>query len=178
MHIIKMWYRLQEVNGDLFYSLRCLRDLLKPKTISNTIFFLLLHIIFLKLNFRFLIYSYIFSIVSDWAILLNFHCNNLLLNKNTYKSFLFNHFFEMWPLNSSKLATLPNTLQTIAFINKGHDYNDPVVRVNLTRATSALSSTPWRFSSYLLSHLIFYLPRCTLPDFPPVSSLSSLPFLS
>ena len=47
-----------------------------------------------------------------------------------------------------------------------------------------INSTPKRFPSYLLSTLllyflfIFYVTRYTLPDFPHVSSLASLPFLS
>ena len=46
------------------------------------------------------------------------------------------------------------------------------------------NSTRRRFPFYLLLTLllcilfIFYLPRCTLPDFPSGSSLSSLSFLS
>ena len=46
------------------------------------------------------------------------------------------------------------------------------------------TSTPRRFPSYLLLTLllyflfIFYLPRCTLPDFPSVSSLTFLSFWS
>ena len=51
-----------------------------------------------------------------------------------------------------------------------------IVRANLTRVTSP----PRRFPSYLLIYFlfIFYLSRCTLPDFPSVSSLASQPFLS
>ena len=47
-----------------------------------------------------------------------------------------------------------------------------------------LNSTPRRFPSYLLLTLllhflfIYYPLRCTLPDFPSVSSLASLQFLS
>ena len=47
-----------------------------------------------------------------------------------------------------------------------------------------INSTPWRFPSYLLLALplyflfIFYLPRCTLRDFPSVSTQASLLFLS
>ena len=58
----------------------------------------------------------------------------------------------------------------------------PILRANLTRVTSPLNSitdgSRLTFSvifSYFL--FIFYLPRCTLPDFPSVSSLASLPFL-
>ena len=56
-----------------------------------------------------------------------------------------------------------------------------VVRANLTRGKPPNSNTGGSrliFSvplSYFL--LIFYLPRCTLPDFPSVSPLTSLPFL-
>ena len=59
-----------------------------------------------------------------------------------------------------------------------------ILRANLTRVISPPNSTTRRFPSYLLLTLllyllfIFYLPRCTLPDFPSVSSLTSLPFLS
>ena len=55
---------------------------------------------------------------------------------------------------------------------------------NFSRITSPSNSSPGRFPSYRLLILllyflfIFYLPRCTLPDFPSVSSLASLPFLS
>ena len=55
------------------------------------------------------------------------------------------------------------------------------MRVNLTRVTSPPNSTPRRFPSHLLLTLIlyflfiFYLPRCTLPDFP-CSSQACLPF--
>jgi len=59
----------------------------------------------------------------------------------------------------------------------------PPFRATLTRVTSPQNSNTGSslliFSvpfSYFL--LIFHLPRCTLPDFPPVSSLASLPFLS
>jgi len=40
--------------------------------------------------------------------------------------------------------------------------------------------SPRRFPTYLLLYLffIFYLSRCTLTNFPSVSSLASLPFLS
>ena len=46
-----------------------------------------------------------------------------------------------------------------------------------------LTDDPRRFSSYLLLTdllyflFIFYLPWCTIPDFPSISSLISLPFL-
>ena len=41
------------------------------------------------------------------------------------------------------------------------------------------NSTPRRFPSHLFLTLItFYLPRCTLSDFPSVSYMASLPFLS
>ena len=55
---------------------------------------------------------------------------------------------------------------------------------NFTRITLFSNSTPRRLSSYLLLALlpyfffIFYLPRCSLPNFPSVSSLVSLPLLS
>ena len=55
------------------------------------------------------------------------------------------------------------------------------VIINLT---SSSNSTPGRFLFYLLLNLllyllfIFYITRCTLPDFLSVSSLDSLPFLS
>ena len=54
---------------------------------------------------------------------------------------------------------------------------------HLTRGILLPKSTPRRFPSYLLLtlllyFLIFYLPRCTLPDFSSVSSLTSLLFLS
>ena len=54
-----------------------------------------------------------------------------------------------------------------------------IVRTNLTRVTSPPNSAPRRFPSYLLLYFlfIFYLPRCTLPDFPSVSSPASLPVL-
>ena len=48
--------------------------------------------------------------------------------------------------------------------------------------TSPPNPTPRGFLSYLLLNLllyflfIFHLPRCTLPDFPSVSSLAFLPF--
>ena len=57
-------------------------------------------------------------------------------------------------------------------------------RANLTRQTSPPNSAPGRFPSYLLMTLllyfffIFYLSRCTVPDFNSVSSLASLPFSS
>ena len=50
--------------------------------------------------------------------------------------------------------------------------------------TSTRNSAPRWFPSYLLITVIlhflfiFYLPRCTLPDFHSVSALASLPFLS
>ena len=59
-----------------------------------------------------------------------------------------------------------------------------LVRANLTRLTSPLNSTQKRFMSHLLLTLllyfllIFYLPQCTLPDFPSVSALAFMPFLS
>ena len=61
---------------------------------------------------------------------------------------------------------------------------ESLVRANLARGTSPPNSTPRRFPYYLLLTfllyflLIFYLPHCTLPDFPSVSSQVSLPFLS
>ena len=57
-------------------------------------------------------------------------------------------------------------------------------RANLTRITSLSNRTPRRFPSYLLSTLflyflfIFYLPWCTLPLFPSISSQTFLTFLS
>ena len=62
-----------------------------------------------------------------------------------------------------------------------HNLNDArklriyLVRANLKRVTSLLFLITRRFPSYLLlySLFIFYLPRCTLPDFPSVSSLVS-----
>ena len=51
-------------------------------------------------------------------------------------------------------------------------------------AQSPPNSTPRRFPSYLLVTFllyflfIFYHPLCTIPDFPSVSSLASLSFLS
>ena len=58
-----------------------------------------------------------------------------------------------------------------------------LVRANLTRVTSPPNSNTGGsrlIFSVLYSYFIFifYLPRCTLPDFPSVSSLASLPFLS
>ena len=47
-----------------------------------------------------------------------------------------------------------------------------------------ITSTPRRFPPYLLLTLllyflfVFYLPRCTLPDFPSISPQAFLPFLS
>ena len=57
-----------------------------------------------------------------------------------------------------------------------------VVRANLTRLTSPPNSTTGGsriIFSVLFSYFlfIFYLPWCTLPDFPSVSSLASLPCL-
>merc|ERR1719154_945076 len=58
-----------------------------------------------------------------------------------------------------------------------------LVRANLTMVTSPPYSSPRWFPSYLLLTLllyfifIIYLPRCTLPNFPSVSSLASLLFL-
>ena len=51
---------------------------------------------------------------------------------------------------------------------------------SLTSVTSPSNSTPRLFPSYLLLYFrfIFYLPRWTLSDFPYISSLASLPFLS
>ena len=55
------------------------------------------------------------------------------------------------------------------------------MRANLTRSRVISKINYWRFPSYLLSTLllyflfIFYFPRCTIPDFP---SVSSLPFLT
>ena len=54
--------------------------------------------------------------------------------------------------------------------------------LGLLRITSSPNSTTRRLPSYLLCTLllyfllIFHLSRCTLPDFPSVSSLDSLPF--
>ena len=63
-----------------------------------------------------------------------------------------------------------------------HDRELTLVRANLTRVTSPLNSTtcgPSLIFSILFSYLlfIFYIPWYTLPDFPPVSSLASLPLL-
>ena len=57
-----------------------------------------------------------------------------------------------------------------------------LVRANLTRVTSPPNSNTGGsrlIFSVLYSYFIFifYLPRCTLPDFPSVSSLVFLPFL-
>ena len=57
------------------------------------------------------------------------------------------------------------------------------VRDNLTGVTLPPNSTPRRFLSCLLLTLLLYclfisyLPRCILPGFSSVSSLTSLPFL-
>ena len=42
------------------------------------------------------------------------------------------------------------------------------------------NSTPRRLPSYLLLYFrfVFYIPRCTVPDFPSTSSQASLTFLS
>ena len=71
------------------------------------------------------------------------------------------------------------------------DFCMTLVRANLYKVTfkqgrlqtrspsnSTTGGSPLIFSvpfSYFL--FIFYFPRCTLPDFPSVSSLASLPFL-
>ena len=72
----------------------------------------------------------------------------------------------------------------ILYINKWAKDPRTFVRANLTRNSSPPNSTLRRFPSYLLLTfllyflLIFHLPRCTLLNFPSVSSLTSLPFLS
>ena len=58
-----------------------------------------------------------------------------------------------------------------------------LVWANLTRGASPRNKTTGLSRLIFYVHLsyslfIFYFPRCTLPDFPPVSSLASLPFLS
>ena len=60
---------------------------------------------------------------------------------------------------------------------------DPEIIFSCNKIVSSVSqwtpnSIPWRFPSYLFLYFIFYLSRCTLPDFPSVFSLASLPFLS
>ena len=73
-----------------------------------------------------------------------------------------------------------NTSGTVPWV-KARQRKLTLVRANLTKVTSPPNSNAGGsrliFSvplSYFL--FIFYLPQCTLPDFPSDSSLASLPF--
>ena len=82
---------------------------------------------------------------------------------------------------------LPTSLMYFGLDEKSvqKDRMDPIfctslVSANLRRVTSPPNSTLRRYQSYLLLYIIFifYLPRCTLLEFPSFPPLSALPFLS